>query len=270
MGGGTQSTVLALLADQGHFDHKPDMAIFADTGWEPPSVYKNVEWLKSVLSFPVITVMERSLREDVIAGVNTSGKPWVTIPVFMTTPEGEQAGINWRQCTNNYKIKPIRDEVRRQLGLAPRSPVPARTSVEMWLGITVDESERVKTNPDIWVRNTYPLIDLEMSRDDCISWFHNKYPNRNLPRSACIGCPFHSPKGWIEMKNQDKDSFEEAVEIDAMLRSPKHNAYSIFRNNVFLHSRRLPLDEAVALDSGELKVTEEGHWGNECAGICGT
>jgi len=41
---------------------------------------------------------------------------------------------------------------------------------------------------------------------------------------------------------------------------------------VFLHSRRLPLEEAVALDTAELAATasEDEHWGNECAGICGT
>ena len=36
LGAGVQSTVLALMAERGdHGLSKPDVAIFADTGWEP-------------------------------------------------------------------------------------------------------------------------------------------------------------------------------------------------------------------------------------------
>ena len=45
LGGGVQSSVMALMASGGAFDRVPDCAIFADTRWEPPSVYEHVEWL---------------------------------------------------------------------------------------------------------------------------------------------------------------------------------------------------------------------------------
>ena len=59
LGGGVQSTVMALMAGQslpptgsgGAFDRVPDCAIFADTRWEPPSVYEHVEWLARQLRF---------------------------------------------------------------------------------------------------------------------------------------------------------------------------------------------------------------------------
>ena len=35
LGGGVQSSVMALMASQGAFDRIPDCAIFADTHWEP-------------------------------------------------------------------------------------------------------------------------------------------------------------------------------------------------------------------------------------------
>ena len=50
LGGGVQSSVMALMASQGAFDRVPDCAIFADTRWEPPSVYEHVEWLGDRLS----------------------------------------------------------------------------------------------------------------------------------------------------------------------------------------------------------------------------
>jgi len=262
-----------LLAEHDFFEHKPDVAIFADTGWEPPAVYENIEWLRSVISFPIETVgIGRSLRDDVEAGVNARGRPWLSIPTFLSAPDGTPAGMNWRQCTTDYKIKPIKEQVRRLLGLLPRSPVAYSTSMEMWLGITIDEAERMRVSPDPWIVNCYPLIDLGMSREDCIEWFHGEYPGRGLPRSACVGCPYHSASSWVQMRETDKTSFDDAVAIDKLLRSPDHNATSMFRNRVFLHSRRLPLEEAVALDTAELAATasEDEHWGNECAGICGT
>lgn len=36
LGAGVQSTALALMAVEGRFGAVPDMAVFADTGWEPP------------------------------------------------------------------------------------------------------------------------------------------------------------------------------------------------------------------------------------------
>ena len=36
LGGGVQSSVMALMASQGAFDAIPDCTIFADTHWEPP------------------------------------------------------------------------------------------------------------------------------------------------------------------------------------------------------------------------------------------
>ncbi len=268
LGGGTQSTVLALLADQEVLGPKPDIAIFADTDWEPEAVYQNITWLRDKLSYPVVTVTNgRSLRDDVISGTNTSGAPWLTIPVWLSDLDGNPAGVNWRQCTSNYKVAPIQREVRRRLGLAHRSPVPATTLVEMWLGITTDESERMRTAQEPWIVNRYPLIDANMSRDDCIDWFNAEYPTRNLPRSACIGCPFHSDDAWIAIRNTDPDAYAEAIMIDTMLRNDGHNAARMFRKQAFLHHRRLPL--SVAVERSEKDRQEATHWSNECVGLCG-
>ena len=38
VGGGVQSSVMALMASQGALGPTPDCAIFADTHWEPPSI----------------------------------------------------------------------------------------------------------------------------------------------------------------------------------------------------------------------------------------
>ena len=44
---GGQSTCLALMADTGVIEPPPNLAIFADVGWEPPHIYAHLGWLES-------------------------------------------------------------------------------------------------------------------------------------------------------------------------------------------------------------------------------
>ena len=259
---------MCLLAEQGAFGDKPDCAIFADTQWEPQAVYDNIEWLKSEVSFPVITTGNgRSLREDVINGVNAQGHAWLTLPAYLADRDGQPAGINWRQCTKNYKLDPIRKEVQRLLGVRPRQSLPSETNIEMWLGISTDEAMRVKPSRNWWIKHRYPLIDdLPMTRDECREWFAERYPKRDLSRSACIGCPFRSSSSWLDVKQSEPKLYQEAVEIDAMLRSSAHNAGRMFRKRPYLHHRRIPLEEALAVDGQEREVNG---FINECEGHCG-
>ena len=79
LGGGIQSSVMALMAGERAFDRVPDCAIFADTHWEPPSVYDHIEWLEGQLRFPLYVVDNgRSLREEVKATSPTTPAPAAT------------------------------------------------------------------------------------------------------------------------------------------------------------------------------------------------
>ena len=266
LGGGVQSSVMALMASQGAFDRAPDCAVFADTRWEPPSVYEHIEWLKDRLSFPLYVVDNgRSLREDVKALTNHSDfRRYVDIPVFLKGHDGETDGIGRRQCTDNYKIRPIRKKIRELLGLRPRQRVPAGATVELWLGISTDEAMRMKTSRDRWMTNRYPLIEAGMSRSDCAGWWAARY-DRPLERSACVACPFQSRQRWVETKRRWPGLFAEAVEIDARMRGGL-----AFAKEPYLHSLRMPLAEAVALDEEALGADglRDG-FGNECEGHCG-
>ena len=274
LGGGVQSSVMALMASQGAFDRVPDCAIFADTRWEPPSIYEHMAWLKDRLSFPLYVVDNgRSLREDVKALTNHSGsRNYVDIPVYLKGRDGEGDGIGRRQCTDNYKIRPIRRRIREMLGLRPRQRVPAGTSVELLLGISTDEAIRIKTSRDQWMTNRYPLIEAGMSRSDCLNWWQERY-DRPLERSACVACPFQSRRRWVETKRRacpgpDRgwpELFAEAVEIDARLRDGL-----ALDKTPYLHMLRMPLAEAVAAD--EVGLGDYGQrdgFGNECEGHCG-
>ena len=266
LGGGVQSSVMALMAGEGTFDRIPDCAIFADTHWEPPSIYEHLEWLRDRLSFPLYTVDNgRDLREDVKALTNHSDSPsYVDIPLYLKGRDGEGDGIGRRQCTTNYKVRPIHRRIRELLGLRPRQRVPAGTIVEVWLGISTDEAIRMKDSRDRWMTNRYPLIEAGMSRTDCAGWWAARY-DRPLERSACVACPFQSRQRWVETKHRWPELFAEAVGIDDRLRDGL-----ALDKTPFLHMLRMPLAEAVALD--EADIGAGGHadgFGNECEGHCG-
>ena len=272
LGGGVQSTVMSLLAEEGALGQKPDYAVFADTGWEPQSVYENIQWLESQISFPIILAeSDRNLLQDVRDGVNAQGQPWMTLPVYLSDRDGNPAGINWRQCTKNYKLDPIRRTVQGLLGVNPRQIVFPETHVEMWLGISTDEAMRIKPSRNRWITHRYPLVtDFPMTRDQCKRWFADRYPDRRLTRSACIGCPFRSSSSWLEVRDSDPDQFEEAVSLDRMIRSPEHNAGQMFRKHAYLHQRRIPLGEAVDLDHKQSQEANQTNpFINECEGHCG-
>ena len=266
LGGGVQSSVMALMAGDSAFGRVPDCAIFADTHWEPPSVYEHVEWLRDRIAFPLYVVDNgRSLREDVKALTNHSGnRNYVDIPLYLKGRDRDGDGIGRRQCTENYKVKPIRRKIREMLGLKPRQRVPAGTTVEMWLGISTDEAIRMKDSRDRWITNRYPLIEAGMSLRDCADWWDARY-DRSLERSACAACPFQSRARWVETKRRWPELFAEAIEIDARLRDGL-----ALQKTPYLHTARMPLAEAVAHDEAVLGAAGQSDgFGNECEGHCG-
>ncbi len=131
LGGGVQSSVMALMASQGAFDAIPDCAIFADTHWEPPGLYTHLDWLAERLGFPVYVVDNgRSLREDVKTLTNHSGNhSFVDLPLYLKGRNGHGDGIGRRQCTEHYKIRRA-----PRSSWVERSGCGIRPGVGRWLG----------------------------------------------------------------------------------------------------------------------------------------
>ena len=120
----------------------------------------------------------------------------------------------------------------------------------------------MKPSRDVWVQNIWPLIDKNMSRQDCLRWFEKHYPNRPLAKSACIGCPFHNTAEWRDMKMNDPEAFADALAFDNDIRTAGSSG-----TEQFLHASRQPLSEIDFRnleDKGQLNMFE-----NECEGMCG-
>lgn len=255
LGAGVQSSTLALMAAKGEIGPMPDAAIFADTGWEPKHVYEWLDFIESKLPFPLYRVKEGNLREDVISRSNSRGKRFASVPFFMKMPNGTKA-IGKRQCTGEYKLRPIQRKVVELMG--GKRP---KGGVEMWIGISTDEVIRMKPSRVQYIVNRWPLIERRMNRSDCLRWFE-KEGLPHPPKSSCIGCPFHSDVLWRDLKNNYPEEWQDAVEIDRQIRNQPG-----FRGEQYMHRSLKPLDE-VDLRSDE-EIGQFDLFGNDCEGMCG-
>jgi hypothetical protein len=92
-----------------------------------------------------------------------------------------------RQCTTEYKIRPIKAEVRRRLGYPHPTRVPPWVYAQMAIGISVDEVMRARDADVRYMRNVFPLLDLGWRREDCVE-FLTAQGLGDTPKSSCIGC----------------------------------------------------------------------------------
>jgi len=273
LGAGVQSSCILMMSIVGELP-KPDVAIFADTGWEPQEVYEWLGWLRFMArpsGIEIHTVSNGNIRSDTLAAY-AAGKRSDTPPVFVPDKAGK-SGPALRKCTRAYKMVPIERKIREILGLTPGQRWPKTVAVEQWLGISVDELERMKvaTSKDAWRRWWHPLIEHEwdgnecrmrqpaMTREDCMDWMLlHDFP---IPtRSACIGCPYHNDAEWRHIKTRPAE-WADAVEYDRLLRSS--GRLPGMDGDAYLHRSMLPLDQ-VPLDgiAGQNFI--------ECGGYCYT
>lgn len=291
LGAGVQSTCVLLMSCKGLLP-RLDAAVFADTQWEPKAVYKHLAWLEAEAAgygIPVHKVTAGDLRADAIhfrkTGGKASGDPgykrWASMPLYVRSPSGKIGLIN-RQCTKEYKIEPVEKFIRREiLGLRKRQVAP-KNSVRHWFGISADETYRTRKAPGVWQTFYYPLImDLDSpkkdrlfgrgyDRQDCLDWLKGQgYPEP--PRSACVGCPFHSDLEWIRLRDTDPEGWADAVAFDIEMRDADKSLQAEEGRLVglpFLHRSGIPLGEVVLQGKPGLPHVE-GVAANECLGMCG-
>jgi hypothetical protein len=264
LGAGVQSSTLALMAAHGQIGPMPQAAIFADTQAEPKSVYVWLDWLEKQLPFPVVRVTRGSLRDEALR-VRTSAKGNIyyrtAIPFFTKSENGDLGRLTRRTCTADYKIQPIMKAVRK-LGKIKRGQ--KTPGLVQWIGISLDEMQRVKPAREPWVATRWPLIELRMTRRSCLAWMESHgYPTP--PRSACYFCPFHSNQEWRHLKNNDPEAFQAAIEFDQLCRDARAN--TTLSSQAFLHRSGIPLSQVDLrsdTDKGQLLL-----WQDECTGMGG-
>lgn len=148
LGAGIQSSRVFLASCKGELP-RFDVAVFADTQWEPEAVYENVAFLQAEgvkAGIPVVVRTKGNIREDAIefrrARRSADGRRYASLPTFILNQDGSQGRVK-RQCTREYKIEVVEAYIRRELlGLAPRRRIPRGVVVRQWFGISDDEASR--------------------------------------------------------------------------------------------------------------------------------
>ena len=280
LGAGVQSTALLLMSIRGELP-KLDHVIFADTQWEPASVYDHLAWLEAEATadgIPCHRVTAGDLRAAA-TDVRTSKKSGNTyirkgLPLFLVAPDGKK-GLGTRQCTLDFKIVPINRFCRS-----------LKHDIEMWMGITSDERSRVKDSMNRWKVHCYPFcrqfsrnsitgepskecgyLAKNWSRFDCLDWLDRNYPERKIPRSACVSCPYHSDKEWRRLRDDEPIEFARAIADEKALQE-SYGMATAMRGKPYLHRSCLPLDQ-VPIDVVSDQLDFQFGMQNECEGMCG-
>jgi hypothetical protein len=225
LGAGVQSTTVLLASLEGTLPAY-DAVIFADTGDEPAEVYRHLDRLRALTA---ITTVSHGRLSDTVAAT------------FMPVPLYQGGGMGRRQCTYQFKLRPIRSELRRR----------GFNTVDLAVCISTDEIERAKDSGLNWQRNVFPLLDLGWSRADCLAYLAQRWPYP-VPRSACVYCPLKGDREWLDLRENHPDDWAAAVAFDAAARPFG-----------YVHRSKRPLDEVILRpeDAGQLML--------ECEGMCG-
>jgi hypothetical protein len=263
LGAGVQSTAVLLMMIHGEIP-KADAVIFSDTGWEPKAVYKHLEKLEVLMAennMPFYKVSFGNIRQDFIE----SETRFATMPLYTLNKDGKKSML-MRQCTNDYKIKPL-NKMQRELAGLKKGQRCQEHRITTIIGISYDESQRMRDPQFTWMRNEYPLVDMKITRQDCIDWCE-KHGYDRPPRSACIGCPFKRNDEWRELKNNPEE-WQDAVDFDHALRQ-KQRLKDRF-GWAGLHASMKPLDEVdlrSEKEKGVFSLFDDG-FAQECEGMCG-
>ena len=254
------------MAAHGEITPMPDCAIFADTQAEPREVYEWLDWLERQLPFKVHRVTHGNIAEDSLRRRTSgkSGKNYVqnSIPFWIKAPDGSR-GASTRKCTRDYKIYPIQRKAKELCGI-PKGRLPKTHMLCQWIGISTDEAHRMKPSALPWIKNIWPLIDQDISRDDCIEWMAKRgYPRP--PRSACVFCPYHSSTEWQRLKTQQPTDFAVAVEFELSLKAYIAEHDEVIRGEAFMW------DGLVNLADADFRPDDRqaNLFSNECEGMCG-
>jgi hypothetical protein len=250
LGAGKQSSYMLLTALEGAYKYKPDVAIFADTGCEPQYVYTYLDWLigyvKDEFNFDIIKVSRGNLVTDTIYYLDGKNRRAASIPLFSEISGGP---IN-RQCTADYKISPVSKYIQS---------IRKGRRVRKWIGISLDEMQRMKDSPVKYMTHYYPLVEYRITIDAIVNWFKE----RNLMepgKSACLICPFHSHAYWQRLKKEFPAEFEVACKFDERIRQLPN-----MRGKTYLSRKLKPLRDV----NYDYEPSLFPELIEECYGLCG-
>ena len=243
-GGGRQSAGMAADIAAGRLP-RPDAGVMVRLEWEVGTVWPYVERhiipaLASV-GVPFHVVERRDFATKDFWGGEDGGS--ILLPVY--TDQSGKASKLPEYCSGEWKREVVIRWASGQGGWKARG-------VDMWVGITAEESHRRRGPRRQWIQPVYPYLDwLPKHVSGCLAaaeeagWPHP-------PRSRCFHCPNQSDGEWAELTPAE---FETACRLDDHIRTKDPHAY--------LHRSLVPLRQVT------LKPAEScGLFGGCSSGMC--
>ena len=266
-GCGAPSTTLGVMSALGHLQPL-DAIITADTGWERQATYEAFtfysQWFQDH-GIPVHVVTHGDIRQ-------LAAKEHAHMPFWTAT-----GGPLKRQCTREFKIRPIRRKARELIGFLPSLPPnPPAGAIEQWLGFTWEEVSRLKRSDVQFITNRHPHIENRWTRLNCETFL----ASQDLPvpvKSACVGCPYRTAAEYLHIRQSNPQEFRDAVSFD---QDNRHNPLlargACTADQIYIYKNPItqmpePLATADLEAHAALQArTPDQLWLDMCDGPCGT
>lgn len=219
-GGGVDSTAIAVLITQGKLP-VPDLAFMTDVGWERYSTWDHVTQVLRPRLQDVGCHLHVLKTSDYRASALVE-RGYVTIPAYRK--DGDTVVKLHTRCSGPWKLTVAKKWLRQQ----------GVERCENWIGIAEDESRRAKPSKVAWFGHRYPLIELGMTREDCL-FVVGQAGWPMPPRTSCVMCPQQSDHEWRRMAKMEPEEFARACAIERTLWETNPD--------VFLHRSCVPLGQ---------------------------
>ncbi len=215
-GGGTQSAAIAALIVKG--DLRPDISVIVDTEREVQQTWDYHDAIIVPALAKVGITLHRVPKSKYATVDLYGGKDGnsLLIPAF-TNQSGEQGKLP-TFCSNEWKERVVR---RFCTELMPESD-----GFDIWLGISRDESHRMRVGHTGKWQYKHPLIDDRryLSRQDCKALVKSMgWPPP--PKSRCWMCPNQSPVEWADLDKNHPIDAAKAKDFEAQIQQRDAQVY---------------------------------------------
>lgn len=244
-GGGVQSTAIAALICTGRLP-KPDYAIMTDVGHEKQATFEYVrKHMIPRLADAGVTLHIINSADYVSTSVlDSTGH--VRLPAYTKDSNGKVIKFH-THCSGTWKGKVARQWMREQ-GIE---------RAENWIGISQDEARRARESEVKWVTLRYPLIELGITREDCL-WIISESGWPRPPRTSCYFCPLQDDASWLRTKQQYPEDWQRCIDEERQIQAA--------HPGVYLHRSLVPIDQVEFKMTWREMMTECTTAGVQCWG----
>lgn len=255
-GGGVQSMAMLVLAAQGKLPIKTFLWANVGEDSENPETLRYLEAVaKPYAAAHGLEIIEvRRLKADgtpdtVYSHLMNPRSRSIGLPVRMAP----DAAPGRRSCTGDFKVKPVAKWMKAA-GASKAKPW------KLALGISIDEFQRMRNDSGFaHVALMYPLIDLRLSRRDCIHIIEQEgLPPP--PKSRCFFCCFQTLKQWQQLRWKQPPLFWKSAGMETFVNVRRAK---LGLDDVFFSRALKPLAKATSEDE-QLELIEAPEEEHSC------